>query len=98
MLIQTPYKEGDVVSIKLGSGEEMVAKLEKEGERTITVSKPTMLVASNDGMGMAPFMFTVSMDAKYELQLSGIICIVKTEEQTATMYTEQTSGIALAGV
>lgn len=98
MLIQTPYKIGDVVSIKLSSGEEMVAKLEQEGEKTINVSKPTMLIASEGGMGMAPFMFTVSMDSKFELQLSGIICIVKTEEETAKMYTEQTSGIALAGV
>ena len=30
MLIDTPYKNGDIVSIKLNSGEEVIAKLEEE--------------------------------------------------------------------
>ena len=29
MIIETPYKEGDTVSLKLSSGEEIVARLEK---------------------------------------------------------------------
>ena len=97
MLIEVPYRDGDVISIKLASGEEMVARLEKETADTLVLSKPTMLIASDGGMGMAPFMFTSSMDAKYTMRLNGVICIVKTEEETAKMYSEKTSGIALAG-
>lgn len=94
MLIQIPYKEGDVVSIKLSSGEEMIANLVKESPDTITVTKPLMLVAGEKGMGLAPYMFTVSLDSKIELRLNNVICIVKTAEDAAKMYTSQTSGIA----
>ena len=97
MLIEVPYRDGDVISIKLASGEEMVARLDKETTDTLILSKPTMLIANDGGMGMAPFMFTSSMDAKYTMRLNGVICIVKTEEETAKMYSEKTSGIALAG-
>ena len=96
MLINVPYKNGDVVSIKLSSGEEMVARLENEEDGKTIVSNPTMLVASEGGMGMAPFMFTVPMSSKFPLASSNIICIVKTDEDTAKTYAEQTSGIALA--
>ena len=97
MLIEVPYRDGDVISIKLASGEEMVARLEKETADTLVLSKPTMLIASDGGMGMAPFMFTSSMDSKYTMRLNGVICIVKTEEETAKMYSEKTSGIVMAG-
>lgn len=95
MLIQVPYKEGDVVSIKLSSGEEMVAKLEKETTNSITVTKPLMLVAGEQGMGLAPYMFTVNPDAKIDLRLNNVITIVKTEENASKMYTQQTTGIAV---
>jgi hypothetical protein len=96
MLIEVPYKDGDVISIKLASGEEMVARLDKETADTLILSKPSMLIATEGGMGMAPFMFTTSMESKYTMRLSGIICIVKTEPETAKMYSEKTSGLVLA--
>jgi small nuclear ribonucleoprotein (snRNP)-like protein len=43
MLIETPYKVGDTVSIKLSSGEELVARLEAETDKHYTLSKPLML-------------------------------------------------------
>lgn len=94
MLIQVPYKEGDVVSIKLSSGEEMIANLVKESSDAVTITKPLMLVAGEKGMGLAPYMFTISLDAKIDLKLNNVICIVKTAEDAARMYTSQTSSIA----
>lgn len=93
LTIQVPYKEGDVVSIKLSSGEEMVANLVKEDSNTLTVSKPLMLVASEGGMGLAPYMFTVSPETKIAIRLNNVITVVKTAEDAAKMYTQQTSGI-----
>ena len=40
MLIEAPYTVGDTVSIKLSSGEEVVARLEAESGDKITVVKP----------------------------------------------------------
>ena len=33
MIIEAPYKVGDVVSIKLSSGEEMIARLDSENDK-----------------------------------------------------------------
>ena len=39
MLIEAPYKVGDNVSFKLSSGEEIVARLESETDRSYTLKK-----------------------------------------------------------
>jgi len=93
--IQVPYKDGDVVSIKLSSGEEMIATLVSENDKAVIVSRPRMLVAGEKGMMLAPYMFTVNPDAKYTIRLNSVICVCKTEETTAKSYSSQTSGIAV---
>ena len=94
MLIETPYKEGDTVSFKLSSGEEIVARLEKESDKDFTLRKPMVLVAQQQGLGLAPFMFSVSSDSKFVLQASSVSCIAKTETEISKQYTAQTTGIA----
>jgi hypothetical protein len=96
MLIHAPYKVGDVVSIKLTSGEEMVARLEDQKAEELVVRKPLMLVAGQNGAGLAPFMFTVDPDSKFTLRLNNIICIVKTVKDAADMYIQATTGIQTA--
>ena len=95
MIIETPYKEGDTVSFKLASGEEIVARLEKEDAKTFSVKKPMVLIMQQEGLGLAPFMFSVSPDAKFTLQASSVSCVAKTQEEIAKQYTSQTSGIAM---
>jgi hypothetical protein len=96
MLIETPYKEGDTVSMKLTSGEEVVARLEKESADTITIYKPLMVAATQQGLGLAPFMFTTNPEAKFTINLNNVYCVVKTEEDMAKQYIQSTSGIAVA--
>tara|TARA_A100001011_G_C13889261_1_gene666296 strand:+ start:338 stop:631 length:294 start_codon:yes stop_codon:yes gene_type:complete len=97
MLIETPYAVGDTISIKISSGEEMVARLEAIKDEAILVKKPFMLVAGQKGPGLAPFMFTVAPDASYELKLNTIICIVKTAKDASDMYIKATTGLTVAG-
>jgi hypothetical protein len=96
MIIETPYKVGDVVSIKLSSGEEMIAKLEEETATHISVNKPLILVAAETGIGLSPFMFTVSPDAKVRVNINSIICIVKSAKDADNTYIQQTTGLHLA--
>jgi len=95
MIIQTPYKVGDIVSVKLSSGEEMVAILESETSTDVILKKPLMLVAGQQGAGLAPFMFTVDQDAKFVIKLNNIICIVKTAKDAASTYTQSTTGLTV---
>jgi CxxC motif-containing protein len=95
MLIETPYKIGDTVSLKLSSGEEIVARLDAESDTTYTLIKPLMLTMSQQGIGLAPYMFTVRPDAKININAKNVICIVKTEESMSKQYISNTTGIAL---
>lgn len=91
--IQVPYKDGDVITIKLSSGEEIVAKLVKEGKDALTVQMPLTLVATEQGMSLAPYLFTITPDTKLDIRLNSVITVVKSAEDTAKGYTSQTSGI-----
>lgn len=96
MIIDTPYKVGDTVSIKLSSGEEMIARLEEENDNHVIIKKPLMLIAGQQGgMGLAPFMFTVDQDAKVKLRSNTIICIVKTAKDATDTYIKSTTGLAV---
>ena len=93
MLIETPYKIGDTVSFKLSSGEEIIARLEEEDDTYYTLKKPMVLIAQAEGLGLAPFMFSVSADSKFKMRTSSVSCVSKTQEEIGKQYTAQTSGI-----
>ena len=95
MLVENSYSNGDTISIKISSGEELVARLEEEKDDKIILYKPMMLVHDQKGMALAPYMFTVPVDAKFTLNLRNVICIVKTEKNMASKYIETTTGIKL---
>lgn len=96
MLIETPYKEGDTISLKLSSGEEVIARLETENDEEVTLNKPMMLVVQQQGMGLAPFMFSVTPDTKIKMSKSNVLCIAKTAKDISDQYTQQTTGIQMA--
>lgn len=96
MLIETPIKKGDTVSLKLTSGEEIIARYEEENDNYIVVYKPLGIVPSQQGMALAPYMFSVKEDAKFLLRTNSVSCIVKTEPGLASQYTQQTTGLSLA--
>jgi hypothetical protein len=93
MIISTPYKVGETVSIKLTSGEEMVAHLENETATEVIVRKPLMLIAGQNGAAFAPFMFTVDAETKIPIKLANVICIVKTDTDAASAYLQSTTSI-----
>ena len=96
MLIEAQYKVGDVISIKLSSGEEMIARFEDENEEVVTIAKPYILIAAQNGMALAPYMFTVAPETKIKLKINNVICIVKSAKDAADMYIKQSTAIASA--
>ena len=95
MLIDTPYKNGDTISVKTVAGEEIVARLIDESGETVTVTKPMALTATQSGIGMVPFSFTVAPSAKLSLNKNTLVFIAKTDENTAKQYIESTTNIKL---
>lgn len=96
MLIEAPYKVGDTVSVKLSSGEEIIGRLDAEDSNTITLNKPMAIMATQQGIGLAPFMFSVSQDTKLKFNNNQILVMVKTMQDISNQYTQSTTGIAVA--
>lgn len=96
MLLEKPRAAGDIVTMKLSSGEEVIARFEKEKPEGIEVSKPMALSVSPQGIGLMPFMFTLSRDLNITIKSSNITVIVNTDDEFAKQYMSSTTGIQMA--
>ena len=54
-----------------------------------------VLIAQPEGLGLAPFMFSVSPDAKFNITVTSVSCVAKTQDEIAKQYTAQTTGIQM---
>ena len=95
MIIETPYKATDAVTIKTTSGEEIIARFVDEDANTITITKPMALMMAQNGPGLGPFCFTVNPDVKLKLNKSGILFVAKSDEEMGKQYIQSTSGIQM---
>lgn len=96
MLLEKTRSSGDVVTVKLTSGEEIIARYEDETGVGIKVSKPMVLSMSQQGVGMMPYLFTVNPNTSIVFQHSSIAVSATTDEDFAKQYMQATTGIKLA--
>jgi hypothetical protein len=96
MLIDRGLSSGEIVSMKLSSGEELIAKLVEETSVGYKISKPLVLSASSQGIGMIPFMFTVDIEKDFTIFKNSVITIVNSDKRFADQYIQGTTGIKLA--
>lgn len=96
MLIEAPYKNGDVVTFKLTSGEELVGKLTEENNDSFKVKTPLTLVMNGQGLGLQQYLFTGEPDKAYTFKKDSVMVLTKTIKQFADLYTQQTSSIVTA--
>jgi hypothetical protein len=96
MLISKGIAEGEVVTIKTTAGEEIVARLVSDSPTHVKVKKPLCLTATEKGIGLVPFLFTVDPDADVTLNKTTVMVLEPTIKDAADRYTEQTTGIKLA--
>ena len=95
MIIETPYKANDTITIKTAAGEEIVARFIEENGDVIKIEKPLALIATQQGVGLGPFSFTTSPDAKLSIRQNAILFVHKTEESMAKQYVQNTSGLTM---
>jgi hypothetical protein len=96
MLINKGVSEGEVITLKLTSGEEIVAKLVEDGAAYYKLKNPQVIGMGPKGPGLMPYLFTVSPDAEIRLQKSTVTVAEATDAQFAKQFIESTTGIALA--
>jgi len=93
MLVQTPFKKGDTVSMKLITGEELMTRIDKIEDDAYVCHKPLSLLQSPQGMVLGQFMITMDQDSDITLPKSSILCVATPEKTMASKYTEATTGI-----
>lgn len=93
MMIKKPFKAGDVVSIKMITGEELIAKLVEVTDQGYRVSKPLVLSITQNGPAMTPFLLTAELEDHIDFAKNVVIAVVATEKATAGQYIKGTTGI-----
>jgi hypothetical protein len=93
MIIDKGVSPGEVVTVKLTSGEELIASLVEERNDFIKVSKPKVLASGHNGIGMVPYLFTVDPDRDIKLARSTIVVLEPSDKESASQYTKSTTGI-----
>jgi hypothetical protein len=96
MLINKGVSAGEVITLKLTSGEELVAKLVEDGATYYKLKNPQVIGMGPKGPGLMPYLFTVSPDTEIKLQKSTVTVAEATDSQFAKQFLESTTGIALS--
>jgi len=93
MIIEAPYKQNDTVTVKTTGGEEVVARFVEENANEITVEKPLTIMATQQGIGLGPFAFTIPQTAKIKINKTAVLFVHKTDPEMASQYVQSTTGL-----
>jgi len=95
MLIDRGVSVGEVVTFKLTSGEELVAKLVEDSVAYYKLSRPMVIGMGQSGPGLMPYLFTVHPDKEVKLTKSAVAVAEATDKQFADQFIQSTTGIKL---
>jgi len=87
------FAVGDIVSLKLITGDEVMGKFVEDAMGSITLDRPVMLAMMQKGPAMAPVLLTVNPDAKLTFNSGAIITMAESDPEVGKQYVFQTTGI-----
>lgn len=102
MLIDKQIGVGDIISLKLISGEELIGKIKNINSSEFTINKPLILnvvaIPAQDGsmqhaLQLSPFMFGLDEANDIKIPMTGFIAYTKTRNEMKQSYLQETSSI-----
>ena len=87
------FTAGDIVTIKLISGDEIMGKFIEDAMGSITLDQPVMLAMTQKGPAMAPVLVTVNPDSKLTFNTQAITVMAESDAEIGKQYVYQTTGI-----
>jgi hypothetical protein len=87
--------EGSVVTLKLTSGEELVARLQEKTATGYRVVKPMVLTMGPKGIGLMPYLITANMEEDLEISSHVVAVAVATDKEPSDQYIQSTTGIKM---
>jgi len=80
-------KDGDLVTLKLASGEEVIAKyLSKTDTRYISIEKALVLMQGPQGLAFGTFFSTAKQDEPFNIAIDKLISIAHINDKIAEEY------------
>ena len=86
---------GDIVSFKLANGDEIVGKVVEETPTDFVISKPCLVVPSQQGIGLMQALFSASPDADIPVSKAHIMMKSPTLDQLQQHYIKTTTGLEI---
>lgn len=96
MLINKGLSSGSVISLKLTSGEEIIARFVEKTATGYRVLRPMVLTMGPKGVGLMPYLITANMENELEIFNSAITVITETDKEPSDQYIQNTTGIRMA--
>jgi hypothetical protein len=96
MIITKGIAVGEVVTLKIVTGEELIGKLTEINEDYYMIHRPLVLVMSQQGLGLQQWTFTANTDKSFKISKDKVIMIADTVKEMSTQYLSGTTGITLA--
>ena len=95
MLIDKGVSAGEVITLKLTSGEEIVARLDSETDTHYKLTKPMVIGMGQQDPGLMPYLFTVDPNKTIPLLKSTVTVAVSSDKVFADQYIQNTTNIKL---
>lgn len=92
-MIVEKYKQGQIYTLKLVTGEEVITRLTEDMTFHYKVYKPLVLSVTANGVAMTPFLFTAEIEGNIDIPKTAVIAVAQTDKQTANQYISGTSSI-----
>ena len=97
MLKEKICEKGDIVTIYLQTGQEILGKLDSEDDNYIVITKPLTIAMGPKGAAFQTFTVTGDSENNVYFKQGKVITMLKTRKDTADSYTEATSTIITPG-
>ena len=90
-------KQNTVVTLVMSNGAEILGKFCEEDFSTITLYKPRMLQATQQGVGLVSgiSMSGIEPNGNFQFAKTSVMFMIETSKELADGWTSQTSGIAI---
>jgi len=97
MLINKPkYNSGDIISIKISNGDEIVAKFVEETDTGFMIKKPMTVVPTQNGIVLMPSLITSESELPMPINFQHMMLHGSAIKEMSDHYIKKTTGIQLA--
>ena len=79
-------KDGDLITLKLASGEEVIAKYKGKADSHISIEKALVLMQGPQGLAFGTFFSTAKQDEPFNIAIDKLISIAHINDKIAEEY------------